>query len=83
MQSQLLCSLSYYANEILILLSCDRKGGNTVKKLTDTHKVRMSFGSWVEERNENGDTISGILIKGDIKNVKNAMDDVTNIIKSD
>ena len=59
------------------------KGGNTVKKLTDTHNVRMSFGSWVEERNENGDKISGILIKGDVKNVKSAMDEVTNIIKSD
>ena len=59
------------------------KGGNTVKKLTDAHKVRMSFGSWVEERNSNGDTVSGILVKGDFINVKSAMDDVNKIINAD
>nr|WNR62020.1 elongation of very long chain fatty acids protein elovl4-like [Platynereis dumerilii] len=55
------------------------KGGNVVKKLTDQHKVRMSFGMWSEERKEDGEVISGVLVRGLTKNVKSVTEEIKKI----
>ena len=62
------------------------KGGSMIRKITDGCGVKMSFGNWRERtseaREEDPEVFTGVMIKGQTRNVKRAIDWVEEIVKS-
>ena len=62
------------------------KGGSVIRRIIEECQVKISFGNWKERtseaREEDPECFTGVMLKGQVSNVKRAIDRINEIIKS-